>query len=85
VVVFVHNPVLVNEEKIDFRDPKVFWHEQTIKWIMVLATGDCMEIYSSPILKEWQFESSFNGHAGEEFGNVQTYLNCLLRVAQTKY
>ena len=26
-----HNPVLVNEEKIDFRDPKVFWHEQTNK------------------------------------------------------
>jgi fructan beta-fructosidase len=63
-----HNPVLVNEEKIDFRDPKVFWHEQTNKWIMVLAAGDCMEIYSSPNLKEWHFESSFEGHSGEKFG-----------------
>ncbi|WP_409296770.1 glycoside hydrolase family 32 protein [Peribacillus sp. SCS-26] len=63
-----HNPVLVNEEKIDFRDPKVFWHEETHKWIMVLAAGDCMEIYSSPNLKDWHFESSFRGHGGESFG-----------------
>ncbi|MGG1679530.1 glycoside hydrolase family 32 protein [Neobacillus sp. NRS-1170] len=63
-----HNPVLVNEEKFDFRDPKVFWHEQTNKWIMVLAAGDCIEIYSSPNLKEWHFESSFEGHSGEKFG-----------------
>ncbi|WP_308161369.1 glycoside hydrolase family 32 protein [Bacillus sp. ISL-46] len=65
---YSHNPVLVNVEKIDFRDPKVFWHEQTNNWIMVLATGDCIEIYSSPNLKEWRFESSFKGHTGAKFG-----------------
>jgi sucrose-6-phosphate hydrolase SacC (GH32 family) len=46
------NPVLVNEEKVDFRDPKVFWYKQTNKWIMVLAAGDCIDIYSSPNLIE---------------------------------
>ncbi|MFJ5758534.1 glycoside hydrolase family 32 protein [Neobacillus sp. NPDC093182] len=64
------NPVLVNEEKVDFRDPKVFWHKQTNKWIMVLAAGDGMDIYSSPNLKEWHFESSFKGHPGGEMFGV---------------
>lgn len=67
-VKYSHNPVLVNEEKIDFRDPKVFWHEQTNKWIMVLAAGDCIEFYSSPNLKEWRFESLFEEQSEEKFG-----------------
>ena len=33
------NPVLKREGWPDFRDPKVFWHEQTRQWIMVLACG----------------------------------------------
>ncbi|MCF8714699.1 glycoside hydrolase family 32 protein [Joostella atrarenae] len=40
----------------DFRDPKVFWHEQTQKWIMVVA-GGTVRIFSSPNLKDWTFES----------------------------
>ncbi|MCD7034287.1 glycoside hydrolase family 32 protein [Metabacillus sp. GX 13764] len=65
---YPHNPVLVDEAKIDFRDPKVFWYEETDKWIMTLAAGDRIDIYSSPNLKEWQYESSFEGPSGEKFG-----------------
>ena len=57
------NPVLVSEQ-VDFRDPKVFWHEPTERWIMPLACGNAMEFYSSPNLREWHFESRF----GEEYG-----------------
>lgn len=57
------NPVLESEQ-VDFRDPKVFWHEPTERWIMPLACGNAMEFYSSPNLREWQFESRF----GEDYG-----------------
>lgn len=33
------NPVIPNPGKRDFRDPKVIWHEQTKKWVMLLAGG----------------------------------------------
>ncbi len=40
----------------DFRDPKVFWHEETQKWIMVIAGGK-LRIFSSTDLIHWEFES----------------------------
>lgn len=62
------NPVLPSE-RADFRDPKVFWHEPTSRWIMPLACADAMEFYSSPDLKNWTFESRFGDgygcHGGE--------------------
>lgn len=58
------NPVLTSEAK-DFRDPNVFWHEGTKRWIMILAVGQEMQIFSSPDLKAWKYESSF----GKEYGN----------------
>ena len=60
---YENNPVLESEQA-DFRDPKVFWHEQTQRWIMPLACGNGMEFYSSKNLREWNFESRF----GEEYG-----------------
>ena len=60
---YENNPVLESEQA-DFRDPKVFWHEPTQRWIMPLACGNGMEFYSSPNLREWTFESRF----GEEYG-----------------
>ncbi|MCM3652893.1 glycoside hydrolase family 32 protein [Metabacillus litoralis] len=59
------NPVLLNPDLKDFRDPKVFWHEETSKWIMSLACGDHIRFYASPNLKDWEYLSSF----GETFGN----------------
>lgn len=53
------NPVLFPETTIDFRDPKVFWHEETSKWIMSLAVQDRVEFYTSSNLKEWAFASAF--------------------------
>ena len=58
------NPV-VTSDKPDFRDPNVFWHEGTKRWVMVLAAGQEMQLYSSADLKEWKYESAF----GQEYGN----------------
>jgi len=61
------NPVLESRQR-DFRDPKVFWYEPEGKWILVLAAGDHVEIFSSKNLAEWTFESSFGQGTGLHYG-----------------
>ena len=53
------NPVIVAENKPDFRDPKMFWDDRTRQWKVVLAAGQEVQIYSSDNLKDWKYESSF--------------------------
>ncbi|WP_348621989.1 glycoside hydrolase family 32 protein [Paenibacillus polymyxa] len=53
------NPVLFPTDTLDFRDPKVIWHDESSMWIMVLAVRDRVEFYTSPNLKEWSFASEF--------------------------
>lgn len=59
-VTFEGNPVLSDVTFTDFRDPKVFWHHQTQRWIMSLACGTAIRFYSSTNLKEWVFLSEFS-------------------------
>ncbi|MBD1379738.1 glycoside hydrolase family 32 protein [Metabacillus arenae] len=66
------NPVLKHSTKVDFRDPKVFWHSKSEKWIMILATGQTITIYSSPNLIDWQLESEF----GEGIGSHEGVWEC---------
>ena len=65
------NPVITSNVP-DFRDPHMFWYEPTQKWIMLLAAGQEMQIYSSPNLKDWTMESSF----GREYGNHDGVWEC---------
>ena len=55
------NPVLdVGDRK--FGDPKVFWHEETARWIMVNIRGRGQGravLYGSNDLKRWEFLSEF--------------------------
>ena len=53
------NPVIVAENKPDFRDPKMFWDDQTGQWKVILAAGQEVQFYSSDNLKDWTYESSF--------------------------
>ncbi|TDL34210.1 glycoside hydrolase family 32 protein [Jeotgalibacillus sp. S-D1] len=62
------NPVLKDESKIDFRDPKVFWHKEFSQWIMALATGQSISFYSSPNLIDWTFKSEFGNGIGSHDG-----------------
>lgn len=45
----------------EFRDPCVFWHEPTKKWIMVIGLAEAPKVkfFSSPDLKDWTFLSEF--------------------------
>jgi len=53
------NPVISNSSEKNFRDPNVFWNDETSEWIMVLASGDRVKIFSSIDLKEWKYKSDF--------------------------
>lgn len=59
------NPVL-DEWSTEFRDPTVFWHEETGQWVMVVGKvlAKKVGIYTSPNLKDWTFASDF-GPAGD--------------------
>ncbi|MES2439693.1 MAG: glycoside hydrolase family 32 protein [Verrucomicrobiota bacterium] len=63
------NPV-IDIGSNDFRDPKVFWHPQTSKWVMIVALSaqDKVRLYSSPDLKSWTLMSEF-GPAGATEGS----------------
>ncbi|HAM70770.1 MAG TPA: levanase [Verrucomicrobiales bacterium] len=65
---YAGNPVLDIGEK-DFRDPKVFWHEPTHRWVMVVSWPVHRQVrfYASPNLKEWTHLSDF-GPAGSTTG-----------------
>lgn len=59
------NPIISNTDLNDFRDPKVFWHEESGKWIMALARGwDCIiELWGSSNLKSWNKLSEFRSES----------------------
>lgn len=61
---YVGNPVL-DLNKADFRDPKVFRHAPSDQWVMVvsLAADRILQFYGSPNLKDWNLLSEF-GPAG---------------------
>ncbi|HXE80327.1 MAG TPA: glycoside hydrolase family 32 protein, partial [Vicinamibacterales bacterium] len=62
------NPVL-DLSRNDHRDPKVFWHEASRRWVMVsvLAGERKVRFFSSPDLKRWEMMSDF-GPAGATGG-----------------
>ena len=61
------NPILTSTER-DFRDPKVFWYAPGKHWVMLLAVGQQMQIFSSKNLKEWKHESDFGLKHGAHGG-----------------
>lgn len=64
---YERNPIITSTVR-DFRDPKVFWHPETDRWIMVIAASQEMQFYSSPNLREWTYESSFGHGEGNHDG-----------------
>ena len=64
---YANNPILTTTER-DFRDPKVFWHAPGKHWVMLLAVGQEMQIFSSKDLKAWKYESSFGSKQGAHGG-----------------
>lgn len=66
---YAGNPVIPNTSGIrDFRDPKVFWHEDTKQWIMVFAAKDQVKFWASKDLKKWEHLSDFGKDQGSHGG-----------------
>lgn len=65
---YTGNPVIPNPGLRDFRDTKVLWHEASQRWVMVLAAGDHIMIYSSYNLRDWQLASEFGVNLGAHGG-----------------
>lgn len=59
------NPVL-DIGRLNFRDPQVFWHAPTKRWIMVVALSDkhLVHFYASGDLKKWDYLSEFGPLSG---------------------
>lgn len=66
-VKYAGNPIITSLEK-DFRDPKVLWYAPGKHWVMILAVGQHMELYSSVNLKDWKKESEFGKMQGAHGG-----------------
>lgn len=68
------NPVIENQDNLPvFRDPKVFWHEQSNKWVMVIAAENAqreqfVRIYTSNNMKQWSLASEFGKNEGSHAG-----------------
>ncbi|KAJ5833319.1 hypothetical protein N7474_001630 [Penicillium riverlandense] len=66
------NPVIQNppapyqSQYQNFRDPHVFWHEPTRKWIVVTTLAELHKllIWTSHDLKDWTLASEFGPHNG---------------------
>jgi fructan beta-fructosidase len=61
------NPVLDLPDE-SFRDPKVFWHAGTQRWIMAITLPEQrrIAIFSSPDLKAWTRQSTFGPHGASQ-------------------
>lgn len=61
---YAGNPV-IDLNMSDFRDPKVFWHEASSKWVMTVSMPleRKVRFYGSPNLRDWDLLSDF-GPAG---------------------
>lgn len=57
------NPVL-SVKSTQFRDPKVIWHTETGRWVMVVAFAQEFVIgfFTSPDLRNWTHASNFTRH-----------------------
>lgn len=56
---YENNPILIDENESDFRDPKVLYMAEKNIWIMVVAAGKKVNFYSSEDGIHWKRESSF--------------------------
>jgi fructan beta-fructosidase len=64
---FAENPV-IDESLREFRDPKVFWHAPSKRWVMAVALSDQRKVrfYGSGDLKTWKQLSEFGGQGSVE-------------------
>ena len=59
--VILDPPAPYSDQFLNFRDPNIFWHKPTKKWIAVLSLAELHKllIYTSRDLKNWNLASEF--------------------------
>lgn len=62
------NPIIPNPGRKDFRDPKVFRHEPSGAWFLVVTGGDHLEFFRSTNLLDWEFAFSWGEGEGAHGG-----------------
>ncbi|WP_430931343.1 GH32 C-terminal domain-containing protein [Saccharicrinis sp. 156] len=62
------NPMIVNDGSYPINDPKVFWHEETQRWIMLVIAGYNIQFYASNDLINWEFLSEYGNEIYERKG-----------------
>ncbi len=67
---YAGNPI-IDIASTEFRDPKVFWHPPTARWVMLVMASLLQEmwVYTSTNLKDWTRVSTF-GPAGSAANNI---------------
>lgn len=67
-VKYENNPILPFIDSEDAKNPKVFWHEESGKWVMLLSrkiseneTSIGTSVYTSENLTDWEFQSHIPG------------------------
>ncbi|KAL6232700.1 hypothetical protein BDW75DRAFT_247043 [Aspergillus navahoensis] len=58
----IHDPPAPYQDQyLEFRDPSVFWHQETSRWIAVISLAKLHKIliYTSRNLKDWDLASEF--------------------------
>lgn len=62
------NPIITSDKEC--RDPNMFWHVESRKWVLILAAAleKEMWIYTSDNLKDWTKESAFGKGYGAQDG-----------------
>lgn len=68
---YVHNPVLTQANSPDYRDPKVFWYQPCQHWVMVLAEGHQIGVYTSTNLIQWQLQQAITDPSWQAFGILE--------------
>ena len=77
-------PITLENCFIQPNDARVFWHEETQRWIMGVLTGYEVRFYSSHDLKNWQYESVFGENIYTKVGDW-THLSFLpLKIDSTQ-
>lgn len=56
---YQNNPILHTEPTQECKSPKVFWHDDSKSWIMIVSTSPVITFYSSTDLIQWTKQSEF--------------------------
>jgi fructan beta-fructosidase len=62
-------PITLESCFVQPNEVRVFWHEETQRWIMGILTGYEVRFYSSVDLKNWQYESVFGENVYSKVGD----------------